>query len=279
MSFYPQPFKYQCGPFALKYALVMLGKFESEKSLAKKAGSNWWYGTDEIGLARAARYYKCKMKYFRRETGKDATKALVQHLRKGYPCVLAVDDWGHWITVVNWQQGKFVVIDSSKEKVITINSAIQITRRWKYDDPDNSFFRSFDGYALIPNFKTFTKAKFTLAKAKYVMQKKNNDLAKKWDAYFNDLTSICRPMTSNSYYVISLNEFLRRNEKMIIEHVAYWHGEPTYTELKIILNNMRFMSEVYNLVIHEEDKKKALVDFSSLLMMYSCGKYGMKKLY
>jgi len=279
MSFYPQPHKYQCGPFALKYALVMLGRFESEKSIAKKAGSNWWYGTDEIGLARAARYYNCRLKYFRRETPQDAIKALTQQLRKGYPCVLAVDDWGHWITVVNWQQGKFVVVDSSFDKVINIYSANQITRRWKYDDPDNSFFRSYDGYALIPNFKPLTKAKFTLAKARYVMQKRNSDLAKQWDTYFNDLTSICRPMTSNSYYVISLNEFLRRNEKIIIEHVAYWHGAPTSAELKYLLKKMKFIAEIYNLVIYEEDQKKALVDLSSILMMYSCGKYGMKKIY
>lgn len=36
MSFYPQPYKYQCGPFALKYALVMLGRFENEKKLLPK---------------------------------------------------------------------------------------------------------------------------------------------------------------------------------------------------------------------------------------------------
>ena len=93
MSFYPQPNKYQCGPFALKYALVMLGKFESERSIAKKAGSNWWNGTDEIGLAKAAKNFNCKMKYFRRETGADSIKSLTQHLRKGYPCILSVDDW------------------------------------------------------------------------------------------------------------------------------------------------------------------------------------------
>ena len=52
MSFYPQPNKYQCGPFALKYALVMLGVFASEKSIARKAGSTWWHGTDEIGLKK-----------------------------------------------------------------------------------------------------------------------------------------------------------------------------------------------------------------------------------
>ena len=110
MSFYPQPNKYQCGPFALKYALVMLGRFESERSIAKKAGSNWWNGTDEIGLAKAASHFNCKMKYFRRETGTDAIKSLTQHLRKGYPCILSVDNWEHWISVVNWQQGKFIVV-------------------------------------------------------------------------------------------------------------------------------------------------------------------------
>jgi len=278
MSFYPQPNKYQCGPFALKYALVMLGRFESERSIAKKAGSNWWHGTDEIGLAKAAKYFNCRMKYFRRETGPDSIKILTQHLRRGYPCILSVDDWSHWISVVNWQQGKFVVVDSSLDKVVNINSANQILRRWKYIDPDNSF-RSYDGYAVIPYFKTSTKAKFTLAKAKYVMNSRNQELARNWDTYFNDLIAICRPMTSASFHTISFNEFLRRHEKLIVEQVAYWHGSPSYNELKRILINLRFVAEIYNLVIYEEDKKQALVDLTSLLMMYACGKYGMLKLY
>jgi len=278
MSFYPQPFKYQCGPFALKYALIMLGIFKSEKLIAKIAGSTWWHGTDEIGLEKAAKYFNCRMKYFRRETGTDAVKALTQHLRKGYPCILSVDDWGHWITIVNWQQGKFVVIDSSPDNVITINSANQITRRWKYIDPDNSF-RSYDGYALIPKFRIATKAKFTLANARFVMNKRNSELAKHWDTYFTDLMAICRPLNSHSIYTISFGEFLRRNEKLIIDQVSYWHGSPTLSELKRILNNFKFVADIYNLIIHEEDKKKAIVDVTSLLMMYSCGKYGMNKIY
>ena len=278
MSFYPQPSEYQCGPFALKYALVMLGRFESEKIIAKKAGSNWWYGTDEIGLEKAAKYFDCRMKYFRRETPTDAIKSLTQHLRKGYPCILSVDDWEHWITVVNWQQGKFIVVDSSFDDVIIIYSANQITRRWKYIDPDNSF-RSYDGYALIPNFKTNTKASFTLSEARFVMSKRNRELAKNWDTYFNDLISICRPLNSQSLHTISFAEFLRRNEKLLIERVGYWHGSPSNNELRKILDNLNFVAEIYNLVIYEEDKRKVLVDLTSLLMMYSCGKYGMSKIY
>ena len=278
MSFYPQPYKYQCGPFALKYALVMLGRFENEREIAKRAGSTWWYGTDEIGLAKAAKTYDCKMKYFRRETPDEAIKALSEHLKSGLPCILSVDNWEHWLTVITEQQGKFIVVDSGLDKVIVIYTARQLTKRWKYID-DETGFTSYDGYALSSKFKPKTKAKFSLEKARYVMRDSNRILAEKWDTYFNDLITICRPRTSHTTRSISFAEFLRRHEKLLVEEVANWHGQPTYEELKKILKNMRFVSEVYNLVIHPEDQKKALVELSAILMMYACGKYGMDPIY
>jgi hypothetical protein len=278
MSFYPQPYKYQCGPFALKYALVMLGRFENEREIAKRAGSTWWYGTDEIGLAKAAKTYDCKMKYFRRETPDEAIKALSDHLKSGLPCILSVDNWEHWFTVINEQQGKFIVVDSGLDKVIVIYSARQLIKRWKYVD-DETEFTSYDGYALSSKFKPRTKAKFSLEKARYVMRDSNRVLAEKWDTYFNDLITMCRPRTSHITRSISFAEFLRRHDKLLIEEVANWHGQPTYEELKKILKNMRFVSEVYNLVIHTEDQKKTLVDLAALLMMYACGKYGMDPIY
>ncbi|GAB6282076.1 MAG: hypothetical protein STSR0008_08200 [Ignavibacterium sp.] len=278
MSFYPQPYKYQCGPFALKYALVMLGKFENEKEIGKRAGSNWWYGTDEIGLAKASKYYDCKMKYFRRETPEEALKVLITQLKEGYPCILSVDNWEHWFTVTNFQQDKFIVIDSGLEKVIVIYSPTQLIKRWKYVEEETNEI-SYDGYALIPKFKITTKANFSLEKAKYVMQERNKDLAIKWDTYFNDLINICRPHFPNSKRTISFTEFLRRFENLLVKEIANWHGTPTYQELKKILKNMKFVAEVYDLVIYIEDQKKALIDLSALLMMYSCGKYGMDPIY
>jgi len=278
MSFYPQPYKYQCGPFALKYGLVMLGRFENEKEIGKKAGSTWWYGTDEIGLAKAARSFDCRMKYFRREIPEEAIKVLSSYIKKGYPCILSVDNWEHWLTVINEQQNKFIVVDSALEKVIVIYSPTQLARRWKYIDDETSDI-SFDGYALYSNFKPTTKAKFSLEKAKYVMRDRNKQLASKWDTYFNDLINICRPRTPHITRTISFNEFLRRHEKLLVKQIADWHGIPTYKELDKILKDMRFVAEVYNLVIHTEDQKKALVDLSAILMMYACGKYGMDPIY
>jgi hypothetical protein len=278
MSFYPQPYKYQCGPFALKYALVMLGQFQNEKDIAKRAGSNWWYGTDEIGLAKAAKHYNCKMKYFRRETPNEAIKVLVTQLKHGYPCILSVDNWEHWFTVINLQQDKYIVVDSMFDKVIVILSTRQLLKRWKYIDEESGEI-SYDAYALIPKFKVTTKALFSLEKARYVMRERNKSLAEKWDTYFNDLISICRPHSPNSYRTMSFNEFLRRHENLLVKEIAIWHGTPTYQELKKLLNNLRFVAEVYDLVITQEEQKKALVDLSALLMMYACGKYGMDPIY
>ncbi len=278
MSFYPQPYKYQCGPFALKYALVMLGQFRNERDIAKKAGSNWWYGTDEIGLAKAANSYDCRMKYFRRETPADGIKTLISHLKKGYPCILSVDNWEHWLTVLNYQQDKFIVVDSGLDKVIAIYTPFQLSKRWKYTETETGEI-SYDGYALIPGFKVNTKANFTLEKARFVMRDRNIDLAIKWDTYFNDLINICRPDNPNAKRTLSFNEFLRRYEHLIVDSVANWHGTPTYHELEKILDNFKFIAEVYGLVIYVSDQNKALIDLSAVLMMYACGKYGMDPIY
>jgi hypothetical protein len=277
MSFYPQPYKYQCGPFALKYGLVMLGRFENEKEIGKRAGSTWWYGTDEIGLAKAAKSFECKMKYFRRETPEEAIKALTNHLRMGLPCILSVDNWEHWFTVINEQQGKFIVVDSGLDKVIVIYSAHQLIKRWKYVD-DESDFVSYDGYALTSKIKPVTKASFSLEKARYVMQERNRHLAERWDTYFNDLINICKPRSPLAKRTITFTEFLRRHENMLVKQVANWHGMPTYKELQKILKNMLFVADVYDLIIPADEQKKALVDVTSILMMYGCGKYGMDPL-
>ncbi len=256
----------------------MLGIFKDEDQIGIIAGSTWWAGTDEIGLSRAARRFKCRMKHFQSSNPNDARRMLVSELKKGYPCILSVDNWEHWCTVVSYQKGKFVVIDSEPDKVITIYTSSQLVRKWRYKEKGTGII-SYDGYALIPKFKVHTRAKFTPEKAKYIMYDKNDDLAKKWDQYTNDLINVCRPRTKLSYKIITFSEFLRRNQINLVKRVANWHGEPTYSELKKILANMKFVAEIYDLVIPENEEKKAAIDISSIMMMYSCGKYGMDPIY
>ncbi|MGD8779981.1 MAG: cysteine peptidase family C39 domain-containing protein [Ignavibacteria bacterium] len=278
MSFYPQPNKYQCGPFALKYALVMLGVFKNEDQIGIIAGSTWWAGTDEIGLSKSAKRFNCKMKYFHSIDSEKARKLLNRELDAGYPCILSVKNWEHWVTVINRSKDKYIVVDSEMDKVIQIKNKSQLLRYWKYFDEEEKI-GSYDGYTLYPEFKRNTKAAFKLKDAKELMYKKNEMLAVKWDQYFNDLITICKPRTKLTINYITFAEFLRRNEKNIVSRVANWHGLPTYAEIKNILHNMKFVANVYDLIIPLDKEKTILIDVTSLLMMYACGKYGMDPIY
>ena len=147
MSFYKQPLTYQCGPLALKYALVMLGKMEDEREIEEIAGSTWWQGTDEIGLEKAANYFDCDFEEI--AEGADVETAffnLRSNLRERFPVVLCVDKWSHWIAVVGFEKDRYVCVDSGMKKVIIILKEKELLKRWKYRDKN---LDTFSGYALF----------------------------------------------------------------------------------------------------------------------------------
>ena len=79
MGFYPQPNTWQCGPFALKHALAILGRFVDEKDLSKAAKATRG-GTDERMLSRAAKHFDSKLLEIRKlKDDKSKTILLVEH--------------------------------------------------------------------------------------------------------------------------------------------------------------------------------------------------------
>lgn len=278
MSFYPQPDSYRCGPFALKYALVMLGVFKHEDQIAYIAGSTWWAGTDEIGLARAAKKFNVRLKYLQSSNPNDARRMINSELKKNRPILLCVKNWEHWCTVVSYSKGEYVLIDSEFDKVIMVKNADQLIRYWRFKDYKTGVI-SYDAYSVIPQHKIYTRAKFTPLKALELMTKRYERLSKKWDVYVNDLFSITKPRTTLTYNCISFSEFLRRHQHNLVHQVADWHGMPSYSELENVLDNMRFVADIYDLIIPDDEEKRALIDITSLLMIYACGKYGMDPIY
>ncbi len=277
MSFYPQPNEWSCGPFALKYALVMHGKFVNEAEISGISGATWWNGTNEIALSKAAKHYKCKLKSLRRLDEERARIKLNSYLRKGIPCILCVDRWSHWITVINYDKKKYIIVDSEQSPVIQIYSWQQLKKRWVYKEENEKTI--FDFYPVTSKGPKYKKTNFGLKLAKELRKEKNYDLAGKWDIYFSDLIAISNQKSGRTNKYISMAEFLRRYSKTIIESVSYWHGFPSKNELKDLLRRFEFVANTYNLVINEKHLVEAISSFSSILMMYSCGKYGMGKIY
>ncbi len=112
MSDYPwaqlQPNTWTCGPAALRHALRCYGVRASVKRLAEIAGTTK-EGTDEQGLAFAARAYGFKLQRVSRNAAPIARAAL---LATTGPVLCAVDRLDHWITVVRTTERSVYYLDS-----------------------------------------------------------------------------------------------------------------------------------------------------------------------
>jgi hypothetical protein len=283
MGLYPQPNKWQCGPFALKYALIMLGRFVDENEISRIAGTHWWNGTDEIKLSRAAKQYNCEMKVIRRKTSLRAKRELLLSLKRGYPALLCVDKWNHWITVVGAERGKFITIDSREAPVVCVETWRSLKRRWVYaesdpDDPSQTIML-YDLHPVIPKFKVRTKAHFSLKSAHYLRRPENKVFAGSWDEYFTDLSHICIPRSPRIEKVISMGELLRRHGAMIREQIVFWHGSVKRSKAEKILRNMQFIADTYDLAIRVEDEKRAIVAIATNLTLWATSAYGIDKVY
>jgi hypothetical protein len=280
MGFSPQPNRWQCGPFALKHALIMLGILADEKAISKLAGSTKLYGTNEVQLARAARKYDCNLALLRKEDALEARRGLVEYLREGLPCLLCISEWSHWVAVVKEEKGRFILLDSYDEAVLVILTWKQLANRWVYHLDDDSGTRTlYDLHPVIPLFRVPTRARVSLARARFLRRPENRDFARQWDKYVEDLLAICRPRTPLSSNIISLGEFLRRYGEMVLDQVAFWHGWIERRRAAKVLENLHFVADTYGLVIHEEDEKRALSGITSLLTLWAGGRYGVTPVY
>ncbi len=261
----------------------MLGTFVDELKIARIAGTHWWSGTDEIKLARAARAFDCDMKLIRRRDPEFARKVLLGYLKKNRPCLVCVDQWNHWIAVVNGERGRYgryVVIDSKAAPVINILTWPQLRRRWGYIDKYADDSRPiFDLHPIMPRFRVKTKASFSVERARYLRRPENADFAVYWDEYVSDLLTICRPRTARSYDIISMGEFLRRYEEMLVDLVSYWHGAVTKREIIKLLENMKFVIDTYGLIIPRDREKRAITSIAILLTLWTAGRYGVEEFY
>ncbi len=281
-GFYPQPNEWTCGPFALKHALVALGRGVDAKHIQIAAKSHWWSGTDEIQLARAAREFDTDLLLERRRDPDEARKLLVKYLREQTPVLLCVDDWTHWITVVRHEDRRFVVIDSELDPVLNILTWAQLRARWRYYDRAYDAVDPpvlYDLMAVQPRSPATVTADFSVERVKFLRRPENHALALHWDEYLEDLLEVCRPPSTRIATALSMGEFLRRHQELLVARVVYWHGEIEREAILRILRNFRFVSETYALVIPASATRRAVADLSILLTLWAAASCGVDEMY
>ena len=281
-GFYPQPNEWTCGPFALKHALLALGRMVDVSQISTTAKTHWWSGTNEIQLARAARAFECDLVLERRSDAEQARKVLVKHLREQTPVLLCVEEWSHWITVLRSEDRRFVVVDSQDEPLLSVRTWPQLRNWWRYHDVDYVKDNPpvlYDLMAVTPRFKTTVKGDFSVDRVKFLRRPENRRLAHHWNEYLEDLLEICKPPTHRIAEPLSMGEFLRRHQELIVTRVVYWHGDVHRDEVFRVLRDLRFVSETYGLVIPASMSRRALSDLAILISLWACADRGVNGMF
>ena len=281
-GFHRQPNDYTCGPFALKHALLALGQTVDVTHLQTTAKSHRLSGTDEIQLARAARAVECDLVLERRTEAEEARKILTKHLKEQTPVLLCVDDWSHWVAVIRAEAHRFVVVDSMDEPLLSVRTWPQLRKWWRYLDTEYSKTSPqplFDLMAVVPRFKPAVKADFSVERVKFLRRPENHGLAKHWNEYLEDLAEICRPATHRIAEPLSMGEFLRRHQELLVARVSYWHGDVSRDQVSRVLRDLRFVSETYGLVIPASMSRRAVADLAVLVSLWACAARGVDSMF
>lgn len=279
MGLYKQPNDWTCGPFALKHALVTIGRLADEQVIASIANPHWWAGTNEVKLARAARHFDYELPMVRRTDEDRARRALVRYVDQQLPVIICVDQWDHWITVVRHERERFVLLDSRYEPVVQVTDWRRLRQRWQYiDEHEESGKPLYDMHPVRPRFRVQVRAQFSVERAQFLRRPTSAALAKHWDSYLGDLLQICQPRGRRSR-ALSMAEFLRRHHTVLVSRVMYWHGHLEREQVLRVLRNFRFVAETYGLIVPESSARQALVDLAVLLALWAATNAGVDAMY
>lgn len=123
------------------------------------------------------------------------------------------------------------------------------------------------------------RARFSLARARKLRRPENKDLSLSWDLYLGDLLAVCRPRSPHHVEPLTLGEFFRRHQKLVVERVTYWHGGVEREEVQRVLRNLRFVADTYGMVIPAAGWRRAFADIIALTTLWAAGHRAVDPLY
>lgn len=278
MGIYQQPNAWQCGPFALKHALIVHGIAADEDEIAAVAGACAATGADEAQLARAADGYACDLPVVRRYEPERARRALVRCLRWGIPALLCINQWNHWITAVNEEDGEFILFDSHDPAVITIAAWEELQERWAYRrngrraSPRRPLY---DLHLLVPRTPLWTRARFTCARARHLRLPQHRDLGCRWSRYLTDLLPLTAPPSVQTELVIPLADVVRRHAATVLGQLDSWRSGPLRAGAAQILDHLAFVAETYGLGVRPENDARTLAGVSVIVGLWAAAGDGV----
>ena len=266
MGIYPQPNAWECGPFALKYALILLGIPSSEREIARIAGTDE-SGTDERELARAAKQFGCDLGLIRREEADSAREDLREVLDRQIPALLCVHGWDHWVTVAAVEGDEFVILDSRDPSVLTVAPWTRLRDMWVYRERTSAggARQLYDLHPVTPAGPTRMRARLSVSRARRLREPESRSLAMAWDRYLEDLLSVSDPPAAQCALTVALGELLAQCEADVLRQADRLVGTLDPAARRRILGNVRFVAETYDLQVPVGDEARAIEAVAAIL--------------
>jgi hypothetical protein len=268
MAIHPQPNSWECGPFALAYALLALGIFEDARRLSRVAGTNR-DGTDEVGLGRAAKAAGCELLVVRHHAAEDARRDLEDHLDRGVPVLLCVNSWNHWITALHRDGGDVVVFDSRDAAVARVLPWTALRPWWRYhdeDEPDPVRRLVYDLHPVVPRSVLTRPARLTIARARHLRHEGQAALRRSWSAVAKGLFAVAPPAGAQfDAFTVSLATVLERQRRAILRHVAWRHRGVDADAAARLVDQCRFVAGTYGLELPVDEEIAAVPAVAALV--------------
>lgn len=257
MGIYGQPNSWQCGPFALKHALLGLGVFAHEDQIARLAGSNETRGTDERQLALAARRFHTALPVARRGTAAGAREEVETWLARGIPVLLCLDQWDHWVTAVAAAEGQVVLFDSKYAAPLVLAPWDEVSARLVYQERRlGSWTRAlYDVHPALPRRHGF-RLRLTPARARHLLRPDQARLAAHWDDYARHALALAAPPGDRMVLGTPLADFAASRRSAILDRAAgLGAGGDDVAE---ILEGVAFAATLYGAVLRPEAEPRAV---------------------
>lgn len=123
-----------CGIASIANALEVLGIRRTQREIAKLCDVNEAAGTNETEMYRALLANGIAVDPWQSSEWYPATAWLHDHVIARGPAILCVDDDEHWVTVIGWCAGRWVVFDPSRNTGVETHDDASLCARWVNSD-------------------------------------------------------------------------------------------------------------------------------------------------
>lgn len=220
-GFEPQPTAWQCGPFALKHALLCLGVIADARVITRVSGATE-EGADETDLGKAAAHFGFALGCERHGSAGDARQALAAHLAAGTPVLLCVDGWEHWLTAVSADDAGVVLLDSRLMGVFHIAEWSALLTRLAYRKSGKPV--RYDLHPVLARGVETRPARLGRTRVRYLLDPAQRGLTRDWGRYLSLLLPLHHVPTAQMEWTAPLSHALRDRAAGLLDGIPSRHA-------------------------------------------------------